>query len=197
MARAIDFWPVEKLIPYANNARTHSEAQVAQVAGSIREFGFTNPILVATNDGIITGHCRLLAARKLGMEQVPVIVLDHLSDAQRRAYIIADNKLALEAGWDNDILAAEFARLREEDFDLDVIGFSAEEMAALDMDAPVESGDDPGECQEDEVPEPPANPATRSGDVWLLGNVHYSCPDCHKRYTPEEAAAMGMDCSCG
>ncbi|MBF0461292.1 MAG: ParB N-terminal domain-containing protein, partial [Magnetococcales bacterium] len=116
MASAIEVWPVDRLIPYAANARTHSDAQVAKVAASIKEFGFTSPILVDGKDGIIAGHCRLMAARKLGMEQVPVIILDYLSDAQRRAYVLADNKLALEAGWDNDILSAELDRLREGGF---------------------------------------------------------------------------------
>ncbi|MBF0098854.1 MAG: ParB N-terminal domain-containing protein, partial [Magnetococcales bacterium] len=103
----MEIWPVDRLIPYAANARTHSDAQVDKVAASIKEFGFTSPILVDGKDGIIAGHCRLMAARKLGLEQVPVIILDHLSDAQRRAYILADNRLALDSGWDNDILAAE------------------------------------------------------------------------------------------
>src|SRR5216683_4955500 len=107
IAIQIEQWPVDRLVPYARNPRTHSDAQVAQIAGSIREFGFNNPILVDTQSGIIAGHGRLLAARKLQLNEVPVIVLDHLSEAQKRAYIIADNQLALNAGWDDTLLAAE------------------------------------------------------------------------------------------
>jgi ParB-like chromosome segregation protein Spo0J len=114
------------LIPYARNPRTHSENQVAQIAGSIREFGFTNPILVDSNRGIIAGHGRLLAARKLGLTEVPVIILDHLSETQKRAYIIADNRLALSAGWDEEILALELLELKEADFGLSLTAFCPE-----------------------------------------------------------------------
>src|SRR6476659_11155537 len=123
MARSIERWLLDKLIPYARNPRTHSEAQVAQIAASITEFGFNNPILVDSKAGIIAGHGRLLAARKLELEEVPVIVLDHLTEAQKRAYIIADNQLALNAGWDDDLLRAELAALQAEDFDLNLVGF--------------------------------------------------------------------------
>src|SRR5579871_6278675 len=109
MVKHIELWLVEKLIPWARNPRTHSEAQIAQIAASIAEFGFNNPILVDTKAGIIAGHGRLLAARKLGLTEVPVIVLDHLSEAQKRAYIIADNKLAENAGWDENALRSELA----------------------------------------------------------------------------------------
>src|SRR5277367_5433968 len=118
VAKHIEMWLLERLIPWAKNPRTHSEAQVAQIAGSIAEFGFNNPILVDTKAGIIAGHGRLLAARKLGLAEVPVIVLDHLSGAQKRAYVIADNKLAENAGWDDDLLRSELAALQEEDFDV-------------------------------------------------------------------------------
>src|ERR1700676_5155909 len=120
MAHRIELWPIDRLIPFARNPRTHSEAQVAQIAASIAEFGFNNPILVDTKAGIIAGHGRLLAARRLGLKEVPVIVLDHLSEAQKRAYIIADNQLALNAGWDDDILRAELAALQAEDFNIDL-----------------------------------------------------------------------------
>ena len=124
--------PLEKLIPYANNSRTHSEEQVAQIAASIREFGFTNPILIDEADGIIAGHGRVLAARKLGMAEMPCIRLGHLSEAQRRAYVIADNKLALNAGWDEELLKIELTALRDElDFDPALTGFSAGELEAL------------------------------------------------------------------
>jgi len=123
--------PVDRLIPYARNSRTHSDEQVAQIASSIREFGFTNPVLIDGNDGIIAGHGRVLGARKLGMDAVPCVRLEHLTETQKRAYIIADNKLALNAGWDDEMLALEFEELRGEDFDLSLTGFDAEELDAL------------------------------------------------------------------
>lgn len=122
-ARKIEFWPITRLVPYERNARTHSPEQVAQIVASIQEFGFTNPILVDSDDGILAGHGRLAAAKDLGMAQVPVIVLDHLSPAQRRAYVIADNKLALNAGWDEELLQHELMALNLEDFDLSLLGF--------------------------------------------------------------------------
>src|SRR3982074_1830610 len=128
MATHIEHWPLDKLVPYARNPRTHSDAQVAQIAASIAEFGFNNPILVDTNSGIIAGTGRLLAARKLQLLEVPVIVLDHLSEMQKRAYILADNKLALNAGWDEELLAVELAELERDGFDIDVIGFSESEL---------------------------------------------------------------------
>lgn len=129
--KRIEMWPVTRLVPYERNARTHSPEQVAQIAASIREFGFTNPILVDSSDGIIAGHGRLAAACQLGMNQVPVIVLDYLTEAQRRAYVIADNKLALNAGWNETLLQVELADLGEMDFDLSLIGFSDDELAQL------------------------------------------------------------------
>jgi ParB-like chromosome segregation protein Spo0J len=120
MAQHIEIWPIDRLAPYANNARTHSPEQVSQIAASIVEFGFVNPILVDTNAGIIAGHGRVLAARKLDLAAVPVVVLDHLSETQRRAYIIADNKLATNAGWDEEMLRVELASLKENDFDLEL-----------------------------------------------------------------------------
>lgn len=122
---------VERLIPYARNSRTHSDGQVAQIAASIREFGFTNPVLIDADDGIIAGHGRVLAARKLGLADVPCIRLSHLTKAQKRAYVIADNKLALNAGWDEDMLRLEIGELEERGFDLDLIGFSEDELPAL------------------------------------------------------------------
>ena len=134
---------VEDLIPYARNSRTHSDAQVAQIAASIREFGWTNPVLVDGENGIIAGHGRVLAARKMGMAEVPCIELAHLSEAQKKAYIIADNKLALNAGWDNELLALELGELHAADFDMALLGFDAGELSAamgldeeLDGDAP-------------------------------------------------------------
>src|SRR5271165_3292154 len=131
MARRIELWPLDRLVPYARNARTHSPEQIAQIAASIVEFGFNAPILVASDAGIVAGHGRLLAARKLGLAECPVVVLDHLSETQRRAYIIADNKLALNAGWDEKMLASELRELATDGTDLALIGFSDEELAAL------------------------------------------------------------------
>lgn len=159
------------LIPFARNSRTHSDEQVAQIAASIREFGWTNPILVDGDNGIIAGHGRLMAARKLGMAEVPVIVLDHLTDAQKRALVIADNKLALNAGWDFDLLASEIEGLTEEGFDTSLLGFSEDELAKL-MAETTEGLTDP-----DDIPEAPADPVTVLGDVWLLGKHRIVCGD--------------------
>lgn len=131
MAKRIELWPVDRLKPYERNARTHSDEQVAQIAASIVEFGFTNPVLVDSNDGIIAGHGRLAAAQQLGLKSVPVVVLDHLSERQRRAYILADNQLATNAGWDPDLLRSELAELADLDFDLSLLGWSDEELADL------------------------------------------------------------------
>lgn len=128
MAKAIELWPLESLRPYAKNARTHSEEQVAKIAASIAEFGFVNPILVDSQHGIIAGHGRMMAAKKLGLGRVPVVVLDHLSESQRKAYILADNRLALDAGWDMELLAEELAELESEGMDLELTGFSKEEL---------------------------------------------------------------------
>jgi ParB-like chromosome segregation protein Spo0J len=168
----IEQWPLDKLIPYAKNSRTHSEEQIAQIAGSIKAFGFTNPILVGGDGVIVAGHGRLSAARQLGLKQVPVIVLDHLSETERRALVIADNKLALNAGWDEEILQLEIEQLRAEDFDIDLLGFTEEELQAFEPEEiPEFQGD------EDEVPEPPEEPVTKLGDVWLLGKHRVMCGD--------------------
>jgi DNA modification methylase len=171
---AVTYRPIAELIPYARNARTHSDAQVAQIAGSIREFGFTNPILVDGRNGVIAGHGRLLAARKLQMKDVPVIELGGLSEAQRRAYILADNKLALNAGWDDAMLAAEVSDLVALGVDLGLSGFEAgevEELLASQQD---------GSSFPDEAPEPPLTPVSRVGDVWLLGDHRLLCGDACK-----------------
>jgi hypothetical protein len=131
MAKRIELWPVDRLVPYEKNARTHSPEQISQLQASIAEFGFLNPILVDSKAGIIAGHGRLEAAKELGLAEVPVVVLDHLDAKQRRAYVIADNKLALNAGWDEGLLSAELLDLGEMDFDLGLIGFSEEERAQL------------------------------------------------------------------
>jgi len=164
---------IEKLIPYVNNARTHSDAQVAQIAASIKEFGFNNPVLIADDNSIIAGHGRVMAARKLGKDTVPAVRLSHLTEMQRKAYILADNKLALNADWDNSLLAIELADLKDLGFDTDLTGFSADEIAAL---MPVELTE--GLTDEDEVPEVPVDPVTKLGDVWLLGKHRVMCGDC-------------------
>ena len=173
---AADFPPykpaaVSDLVPYVRNARTHSAAQVAQIAGSIREFGFTNPILVDGDNGVIAGHGRLLAARQLGMTEVPTIKLSHLSAAQRRAYVIADNRLALNAGWDDELLRLELGELQIEGFDLGLIGFEPGELDALFTPA-ISGLTDP-----DDVPAVPVNPISRNGDVWVLGRHRLACGD--------------------
>jgi ParB-like chromosome segregation protein Spo0J len=164
MAKHIEMWLVEKLIPWARNPRTHTEAQIAQIAASIAEFGFNNPILVDTKAGILAGHGRLLAARKLGLTEVPVIVLDHLSEAQKRAYVIADNKLAENAGWDDEMLRIEIEALQDENFDVSLLGFEDVDLARLlaAQDA-VE-----GLRDEDAIPDLPQKPACQTGDLWVL-----------------------------
>ena len=164
---------VEALIPYAKNSRTHDDAQVAQIAASIKEFGWTNPILVDGEQGIIAGHGRLMAARKLGMTEVPVIELKDLTSTQKKAYIIADNRLALNAGWNNDMLTIELNELLEDKFSLELLGFNADELNALLN--PIEIIE--GLTDEDEVPEPPPEPITKLGDVWILGNHRLMCGD--------------------
>ena len=176
LARRIEIWPVGRLVPYAKNARTHSPEQVAQIAASIVEFGFNAPILVDSNAGIVAGHGRLLAAHKLGLDEVPVVVLDHLTETQRRAYIIADNKLALNAGWDEAVLAAELGELERDGLDLAVVGFSDEELHAL-LASDEEAAEAPTEADED-IPEPPAEPISRPGDIWTIGRHRLICGDC-------------------
>jgi len=163
---------IDALIPYVRNSRTHSDAQVAQIAASIKEFGFTNPVLIDEDGGIIAGHGRTLAARKLGLTEVPCLRLSYLSEAQKKAYVIADNKLALNAGWDDEMLKVELSELKDLDFDLSLIGFDADELAKLLEPEQVE-----GLTDEDEVPELPETPVTVEGDVWILGNHRLMCGD--------------------
>ena len=175
MARHIEIWPTDRLVPYAKNARTHSSEQVAQIAASIAEFGFLNPILVDSSAGIVAGHGRLLAARKLGLAEVPVVVLDHLSETQRRAYILTDNRLALNAGWDEELLAEELRDLESEGLDLSLVGFSDKELEAIcriPTDTELETG------QPDEIPDAPAEAVTKPGDIWLIGPHRLICGDC-------------------
>ena len=168
----IEHVKLDKLIPYARNSRTHSDAQVAQIAASIKEFGFTNPVLIDETGSIIAGHGRVMAARKLAITDVPSIRLTHLTEAQKKAYIIADNKLALNAGWDDEMLAVELTDLKDIGFDLDLTGFSTDEIEALLAPAGTE-----GLTDEDAVPEVPEAPVTVLGDVWLLGKHRVMCGD--------------------
>jgi DNA modification methylase len=163
---------VSSLIPYARNSRTHSDEQVSQIAGSIREFGFTNPVLIDADGTIIAGHGRVMAAKKLGLETVPCIRLGHLTPSQVRAYVIADNKLALNAGWDDQMLRSELESLQEDGFNMDLTGFSDEELAELLEPEVVE-----GETDPDQTPEVPVEPITKLGDVWILGNHRLMCGD--------------------
>lgn len=164
----------DKLVPYARNSRTHSDAQVAQIAASIREFGFTNPVLIREDNTIVAGHGRVMAAQQLGIDKVPCIRLSHLTDAQARAYVIADNKLALNAGWDEEMLAAELRALNDEGFDTLLTGFAEKE--ALTLIASVPPSLDPGK-DPDEAPPAPDHPVTVAGDVWTLGRHRLICGD--------------------
>ena len=170
-ADKVERWPLDRLIPYARNARTHSEEQVAQIAASIREFGFTNPVLIDEAGGIIAGHGRVLAARKLGIADVPVMSAIGWTEAQKRAYVIADNKLTENAGWDKELLRLEVADLAEMGFDLPLMGFSEAELASLAASA------NPGLTDPDEVPDLPATPVSHPGDLWLCGDHRVLCGD--------------------
>jgi DNA modification methylase len=164
--------PIASLIPYVRNPRTHSDEQVAVIAASIREFGWTNPVLIDGEKGIIAGHGRVLAARKLGFKEVPCIELKNLTQAQRRAYVIADNQTALRAGWDDELLRLEVADLQGLDFDLSLLGFETDALDALLAPAGTQGLTDP-----DEVPDPPVNPVSRTGDLWVLGRHRLLCGD--------------------
>jgi DNA modification methylase len=171
-ATKIEWLSVDKLIPYAKNARTHSDEQVAQIAGSIKEFGFNNPVLVDKDNSIIAGHGRLMAARKLGMDKVPVVQLGHMTEAQRKAYVLADNRIALNSGWDTSMLSLELLELKD-NIDLSLLGFDADELDALLN--PIEETE--GLTDEDAVPDVPDEPKTKLGDIYILGNHRLMCGD--------------------
>lgn len=174
MKPQIEHLPLDALVPYARNSRTHSPEQIAQVAASIREFGFTNPVLIDAQGGIIAGHGRVIAARQLGLSEVPCIRLAHLADAQKRAYVIADNKLALNAGWDDELLSLELRELDGLGFDLRLTGFNDDEISKL-LDLDLEEGEGQGDA--DAVPEVRPDPISRPGDVWVLGRHRVMCGD--------------------
>ena len=182
MARRIELWPLDRLKPYAKNARTHSDAQVAQIASSIVEYGFTAPLLVSGDGGILAGHGRLAAAQKLALDVVPVVVLDHLTPTQRRAYILADNQLTLQGGWNEELLAAELAELSAAGFDLALTGFSDKEIDDLLGDADPGDETNPPICgftedADEDIPEAPATPVSQPGDIWQLGAHRLICGD--------------------
>ena len=170
-AAQVERWQLERLIPHARNARTHSEEQVAQIAGSIAEFGFVNPVLVGDDGVLVAGHGRVLAARKLGLNEAPVIVLSHLTPTQRRALMIADNQIATNAGWNEEMLSAELAALKDEAFDLELLGFDDADLDRLLATTLDESQD------VDDAPEPPTDPISRPGDIWICGEHRVLCGD--------------------
>lgn len=174
LADKLEHWPIERLLPYIRNARTHSEEQIAQIAASIAEFGFTAPILAGSDGVIVAGHGRLAAARKLGLATVPVVVLAHLTPTQRRALVIADNKITENAGWDDELLRLELAELQEADFDLALTGFDADEL--LEIIAGEETTTE-GHTDEDAAPEVPVIPVSKPGDVWICGQHRLLCGD--------------------
>ncbi len=172
--------PIGWLLPFVRNPRVHDPEQVVRIASSMAEFGFVVPILADGQGNVIAGHGRLLAAERLGLSEVPVVVVDHLSETQRRAYVIADNQLTLSSRWDDELLAGLLHELNGQNFDLDLLGFSAEQLDELM--APLGDDDEPGssgaaDSDEDEVPEPPAQPVSRPGDLWHLGEHRLLCGD--------------------
>jgi len=191
----IEFRPVAELVPYAGNARTHPDWQIAQIAASIEEFGFTNPVLIGPDNVVIAGHGRLKAAERLGLEKVPVIVLGHLTERQRRALVIADNKIAENAGWDEELLARELAALQEDGFDLELLGFSDTELEDL-----LGGLEDPGELPSlgdpDNVPEAPRKPVSERGMVWLLGDHRVMCGDSTSREDMQKLCAGELVDAC-
>lgn len=171
MKLKIEYRKVSDLLPYARNARTHSDAQVSQLAASIKEFGFNNPVAIDADGMILCGHGRVMAAQKLHMSEVPTVCLSHLSETQVKAYILADNKLALNAGWDNDMLKVELEELKDSDFDLNLTGFSDEELKDILVE-------DPTEAQEDNFDgEPPEVAKSQLGDIWTMGEHRLMCGD--------------------
>jgi len=171
-ATEVQLTPTDKLIPYARNSRTHSDEQVSEIAASIKEWGFTTPVLVDEESTLIAGHGRLLAAQKLGLEQIPVMTAKGWTDAQKKAYVIADNKLALNAGWDDEMLKVELGELQDLEFDLSLTGFGLDEIANLFPEP-----DEEGLTDEDAVPDVPQIPVTVEGDVWVMGKHRLMCGD--------------------
>ena len=186
VARTIVQQRTDVLLPYARNSRTHSDAQVAQIAASIREFGFTNPVLVDGDNGIVAGHGRVMAAKQLGLAEVPTISVGWLTEGQRRAYVIADNQLALTAGWDEAVLAQEVAWLQGENFNTDLLGFDADFLDGLLAEQDATST---GLTDQDDAPAVQANAITQPGDVWVMGKHRLMCGDC--RSSDDVSRVMG------
>lgn len=186
----IHYRPIETLIPYARNARTHSDEQITQIAASIREFGFNNPVLVDGHRGVIAGHGRILAARKLEMTELPVIELAHLSDTQKRAFILAENKLTERAGWDSELLSLELSELQDAGFALELTGFDDAEIQAL-LAKDGEEDSDLADDSADELPEPPVKAVSQTGDIWIIGQHRLICGDAAD--ADVISALMGMD----
>ena len=174
----IELRRISQLLAFARNSRTHSEEQIAQVAASIREFGWTNPVLVGADNVIIAGHARVLAARQLGMTEVPVIVLPHLSELQRRALVIADNRLVERGGWNDEILRSELSELQAGDFDLEMVGFTDDELKTILAATEPAADESAAGDAEEEIPETPVKAVTRPGDIWLIGRHRLICGDC-------------------
>src|SRR5690348_9534717 len=185
LASQIQLWPLDQLIPYERNARSHSDSQVAQIAASIGEFGFTNPIAVNPGGRIIAGYARYLAARKRKLKQVPVIVLEHLTETQQRAYRIADNQLALNASWDEEALRQELQSLIEEAFELDLLGFTEQELKRLEACPALQTG----LTDEDAAPEVSQVPVSRTGDLWQLDQHRVLCGDATSEESVERLLA--------
>jgi ParB-like chromosome segregation protein Spo0J len=186
----IEQWPIEKLRPYEKNARTHSEEQVEQIAESMREFGFVNPIIVASDAGILAGHGRLMAANQLGLKTVPVIVVDHLDEKQRRAFVIADNKIAMNSGWDKELLAEEIEELDLEHFDLEILGFDLDELEEITVGkkpvkktkgAPKSDAPDPLKVA---APQAPAELKPVEGSK--VPRDMLTCPNCSHEFAPKD-----------
>lgn len=192
MKQEIVYKSVKELVPYARNSRTHSDEQVAQIMASIKEFGFTNPVLTDGENGIIAGHGRVMAAQRMGLEEVPTIELSHLTEAQKKAYIIADNKLALNSGWDEEMLAIEMQELHDIGYDLDLIGFTPEELEEMDinLEGTLEAIID--ESKADDVPEVVENPVIKLGDLIELGNHRLLCGDSTKEEDVKKLMGGGI-----
>ena len=190
-ADKIERWRVDELVPYAQNARKHSEAQVEQIAASIREFGWTIPVLVDEDGGLIAGHGRVMAAKSLGIVEIPAMVARGWTEAQKRAYVLADNQLALNAEWDEDLLRIEITALGDLGFDTDLLGFDASFLSGLLAKTP------PTDVDPDDVPDvdETAPPVSRPGDVWLLG-AYFECEDCGRQFSYEDGRKMGGECDC-
>ncbi|MEI8395184.1 MAG: ParB N-terminal domain-containing protein [Rhodospirillaceae bacterium] len=198
IANRLELWPIRRLKPFARNPRIHDPEQVMRIAGSMVEFGFIMPMLIDGQGNIIAGHGRLLAAEQLGLNEVPVVIVEHLTATQRQAYIIADNQLTLSSRWDDPLLADLIHELNSKNFDLELLGFPAAQLE--EIMAPLDDEDEPGSANEkdgaeDEVPEPPTQPVSRPGDLWLLGEHRLLCGDsadaaCVARVMNGEAASL-------